>query len=118
MQTRSADFIYKNDLDKTCFQHDMAYGNYKDLNRRTQSDKVLKVKMQVNQNMMVIKQDQFQCYASVMSNEQLAKELHKPSIRKFKRQRVYSSFKYNIWGVDLADMQLIRKYKKRVRYLL
>ena len=53
----------------------------------------------------------------VMSNEQLAKELHKPSIRKFKRQRVYSSFKYNIWGVDLADMQLIRKYK-RVRYLL
>ena len=55
MQTRSADFIYKNDLDKTCFQHDMAYGNYKDLNRRTQSDKVLKVKMQVNQNMMVIK---------------------------------------------------------------
>ena len=55
MQTRSADFIYKNYLDKTCFQHDMAYGNYKDLNRRTQSDKVLKVKMQVNQNMMVIK---------------------------------------------------------------
>ena len=55
MQTRSADFIYKNDLVKTCFQHDMAYGKYKDLNRRTQSDKVLKVKMQVIQNMMVIK---------------------------------------------------------------
>ena len=55
MQTRSADFICRNDLDKTCFQHDMAYGKYKDLNRRTQSDKVLKVKMQVNQNMMVIK---------------------------------------------------------------
>ena len=55
MQTRSADFIYRNDLDKTCFQHDMAYGKYKDLNSRTQSDKVLKVKMQVNQNMMVIK---------------------------------------------------------------
>ena len=55
MQTRSADFNYRNDLDKTCFQHDMAYGKYKDLNRRTQSDKVLKVKMQVNQNMMVIK---------------------------------------------------------------
>ena len=54
----------------------------------------------------------------VMSNEQLGKELHKPSIRKFKRQRVYSSFKYNIWGVDLADMQLIRKYNTRVRYLL
>ena len=53
-----------------------------------------------------------------MSNEQLAKELHKPSIGKFKRQRVYSSFKYNIWGVDLADMQLIRKYNQRVRYLL
>ena len=34
--------IYKNDLDKTCFQHDMAYNKFKDLGKRTQSDIVLK----------------------------------------------------------------------------
>ena len=48
----------------------------------------------------------------------LANELHKPVIRKFKKRKVYSSFKDNIWGVDLADMQLISKYNKGIRYLL
>ena len=52
-----------------------------------------------------------------MSNQQLANELHKPIIRKFKRRKVYSSFKDNIWGVDLAHMQLV-KYNKGIRYLL
>ena len=42
MQTRNANYIYKNDLDKACFQHDMAYGKY--LTKRTQSDKVLRDK--------------------------------------------------------------------------
>ena len=41
MQTGNTDFIYKNELDKACFQHDMAYGKTKDLVKRTQSDKVL-----------------------------------------------------------------------------
>ena len=40
-------------------------------------------------------------------NIQLADELHKPIIRKFKKRKVYSSFKDNIWGADLADMQLL-----------
>ena len=44
MQTGNTDFIYKNQLDKACFQHDMAYGKSKDLAKRTQSDKVLKNK--------------------------------------------------------------------------
>ena len=44
MQTGNTDFIYKNDLDKACFQHDMAYGKYKDLTKRTLSDKVLRDK--------------------------------------------------------------------------
>ena len=44
MQTGNTDFIYKNELDKACFQHDMAYGKSKDLVKRTQSDKVLKDK--------------------------------------------------------------------------
>ena len=37
-------YIYRNELDKACFQHDMAYRDFKDLKRRTQSDKVLKDK--------------------------------------------------------------------------
>ena len=40
MQKRNTDFIYKNELDKACFQHDMAYGKLKDIVKRTQSDKV------------------------------------------------------------------------------
>ena len=52
-----------------------------------------------------------------MPNQQLADELHKPSIRKFRKRRVFSSFKDNIWDVDLAAMQLISKYNKGIRYL-
>ena len=44
MQTGNTDFIYKNELDKACFQHDMAYGKSKDLVKRTQWDKVLRDK--------------------------------------------------------------------------
>ena len=53
-----------------------------------------------------------------MSNQQLADELHKPIIRKFKRCKAYSSFKGNICGTDLAYMQLISKYKKGIKFLL
>ena len=53
-----------------------------------------------------------------LSNQQLANELHKPIIRKFEKRTVYSLFKDNIWGVDLADMQLISKYHKVIRFLL
>ena len=45
-------------------------------------------------------------------------ELHKPIIRKFEKRKVYLTFKDNIWGVDLADMQLLSKYNKRIRFLL
>ena len=44
MQNARTDFIYKNELDKACFQHDMAYEKSKDLIKRTQSDNVLKDK--------------------------------------------------------------------------
>ena len=44
MQTGDTNYIYKNELDKACFQHDVAYSRYKDLAKRTQSDKVLKDK--------------------------------------------------------------------------
>ena len=45
METGDTNYIYRNDLDKACFQHDVAYGDFEDLKRRTQSDKVLKDKV-------------------------------------------------------------------------
>ena len=55
---------------------------------------------------------------STPQNEQLAEELHKPIIRKFKKRKVYSAFKDNIWGANLADMQLISKFNKAFKFLL
>ena len=52
------------------------------------------------------------------ANYELADELHKPIIRKFKKRKVYSSFRDNIWEVDLADMQSLSKYNKGIKYLL
>ena len=49
---------------------------------------------------------------------QLVNELHKPIIKKFNKRKVYSSFKDNIWGVDLADMELLSKFNKGFRFLL
>ena len=51
-------------------------------------------------------------------NKKLAEEIHKPIIKNFKRRKVYSSFKDNISGVDLADIQLKSKYNKGITYLL
>ena len=51
-------------------------------------------------------------------NYQLATELVRQIIRKFKRGKVYSSFIDNIWGADLADMQSLSKYNKEIKYLL
>ena len=51
-------------------------------------------------------------------NIQLENELHKPIIKKFNKRKVYSSFKDNIWGVDLADMQLLSEFNKGFRFLL
>ena len=55
---------------------------------------------------------------SIPQNEQLAEELHKPIITKFKKRKVCSAFKDNIWAADLADMQLISKFNKGFRFLL
>ena len=113
MQTGNTNFIYKNELDKAGFQHVMAYGKTKDLVRRTQSDKVL-----IDKAFKIASDTKYDGYqrklASVVykffdkkssgsgvineSNYQLAKELHKPIIRKFKKRKVYSSFRDNILG--------------------
>ena len=133
MQTRNTDFIYKNELDKACFQHDMAYGKSKDLVKRVQPDKVLKDKaFKIASNprydgyqrglaSMVYKFFDRKYSGSGIANEpsyQLANELHKPIIRKFKKGKVYSSFRDNIWGVDLADLQSLSRYNKRIKCLL
>ena len=128
--TGKLDYIYKNDLDKACFQHDMTYNKYKDLEKKTQSDKVLKDKVfkiaanprfdgyQRGLASMVYKFFNKKSKGSGLENKQLADELHKPIIKKFKRRKVYSSFKDNLWGVDLADMRLISKHNKGIKYLL
>ena len=53
-----------------------------------------------------------------MSDQQLAEELHKPLIRIFKKRKVHSTFIHNVWGADLADMQLITKFNTTIRILL
>ena len=52
------------------------------------------------------------------SSSILADERHKPIIRKFDKRKVYSQFKDNIWGVDLADMQSLSRKNKGIKYLL
>ena len=122
----------------------MAYGDFKDLKRRAASDKILRDKaFNIAKNpkydgyqrglaSMVYKffdkksaslPDKSVSGSGVANNEikqnlQLAKELHKPIIRNFKKRTVYSGFKDNIWGVDLADMQSLSKYNKDIKYLL
>ena len=114
MQTENKDFIKKNKFDKACFQH-MAYGKSKDLGKRTQSDKVLRdktfkiasdPKYDGYQRGLTSMIDNFfdkKTSGSGIGNEanyQLVNELHKPIIRKFKKRKVYSSFRDNIWGID------------------
>ena len=131
MQTGNTDFIFRNELDKACFQHDMAYGESKDLAKRTQSDKVLRDKAfkiasdpkydgyQRGLASMVYKFfDKKSSGSDIAKNYPLANELHNSIIRKFKKRKVYSSFTDNIWGIDLADMQSLSKYNKGIKYLL
>ena len=132
-------YIYKNELDKACFAHDAAYSDSKDLTKRTVADKILKTKA-----FDMAKDPKYDRYQRALvsmvykffdkkssesgvkhvntklipQNEQLADELHKPIIRKFEKRKVYSTFKDNIWGVDVADMQLLSKYNKGIRFLL
>ena len=56
--------------------------------------------------------------SGTMSNQKLAEALHKPIIRKLKKGKVYYFFKYNIWTADLADIQLIRQYKKGIQFIV
>ena len=113
-ETGDASYIYKNKLDKACFQHEMAYGDFKDLAGRAASDKILRDK-----TFNIAKNPKYDEYKRGLAsmvykffekksksgginiplkfNEQLVKELQKAIIRNFKRRTVYSGFKNNIF---------------------
>ena len=127
MQTENTDFLYRNELGKAFFQHDRSYGESKDLAKRTQPDKVLRDKAfkiasdpkydgyQSGLASMVYKffdKKSSETGVATEPNYQLANELHRQIIRKFKKRKVYSSFRDNIWGVYLADMKSLSKYNK------
>ena len=143
-QTGDTPYIYRNELDKACFQHDSAYADHKNLINRTKSDKVLRDKAyniasypeydgyQRGLAGMVYKFFDKKSMGSGTaklsslkrvkkfkdSSSILADELHKPVIKKFSERKIYLQFKDNIWGVDLADMQSLNKKNKGIKYLL
>ena len=136
-RTGDTRYIYRNELDKACFQHDSAYADHKDLINRTEADKVLRDKAhdiasnpkydgyQRGLAGMVYKFfDKKSTRSGITRNTTksssliLADELHKPIIRKFNKRKVYSQFKDNIWRVDLADMQSLSRKNKGIKYLL
>ena len=112
------------------FQHDITDRDFKDLAKRTGSEKSLRDKtFNIAKNQ---KYDRYQKgLASVVdkffdkkssgsgANNKIKQneELDKPIIRKYIKRRVYSSFKDNTWGADLADMQFINKLNKGARVL-
>ena len=138
-ETGDTNYIYKNELDKACFTHDATYSDSKDLTERTVADKILK-----NRAFNIAKDPKYDGYQRGLTsmvykfcdkkskgrgvkhvntkltpqNQQLAEELHKPIIRKFEKRKVNAAFKDNIWGADLADIQLLSRYNKVTRFLL
>ena len=132
-ETGDSRYTYQSELDKACFQHHMADGDLKGLTKRTASHKILRDK-----EFNIAKNPKYDGYqrglASIvykffnkktsgnsiknenMSDQLLAKELHNPIIKKFKKRKVQSSFIDNIWGADLSDMQLIGKFHKGIRF--
>ena len=124
-------YIYRNELNKACLQQDSAYADHKDLINRTKADKVLRDKAydiasnpeydgyQRGLASMVYKFfDKNSTGSGIASSSILADELHKPIINKFNKRKVYSQFKDNTWGVDLADMQPLSRKNKGIKYLL
>ena len=98
----------------------MAFGDFKDLAKRTAADKGLRDKaFNITKDpkhdgyhrglaSMVYKSFDKKTVGSgihsMQQKEQLAEELHKPIIRKFKKRKVHSAFEDNIWGADFVDM--------------
>ena len=93
-QTGDSRYVYKNELDKTCFQHDMAYGDFKDLKRRTAADNVLR-----DEAFNIAINPKYDRYR----RRGLASMVYKFSDKKTKGSGVtlvYSAFKDHIWDAD------------------
>ena len=103
-ETGDSKYIYKNELDKVCFQHDMAYGDFKDLPKKTASDKVLRDKAfniakspKYDEYKRGLASMVYKCFdkrtsggaIKSMENQQLANDLYKPIIRIFKKRKVH-----------------------------
>ena len=117
-ETGDTNYIYKNELGKACFQHDIAYEDFKELVRRTALDKNLKDKpFNIAKNP---KNDGYQRELVSMDYNFFHKKSANSGVatRKFEKKKIYSGFKNNIWGADLAYMQLINKVNKGIRFLL
>ena len=135
-ETGNTNYICKNELDKACFAHDAAHSDSKDLTKRIVADKISKNKAfniakdpkydghQRGLASMVYKFFDKKSEVSGVNtklapqNQQLAEKLHKPIIKKFKKRKIHAAFKDNIWSADLADMQLLSRYNKGIRFLL
>ena len=137
-ETGDTNYIYKNELDKACFAHDAAYSDSKDLTKRTiyqrgyqrglasmvykffdKKSASLADKSTEGSGVVTAEPSANHVNTKITpQNKQLAEELHKPIIGKFKKRKVYAPFKDNIWGADLADMQLLSRYNKGTRFLL
>ena len=118
-KTGDTRYIYRNELNKACFQHDSAYADNEDLINRTKSDKVLRDKAyniasnpeydgyQRGLASMVYKffDKKFMGSGTAESSSlKLADVLHKPVIRKFNKRKVYSQFKDNIYLLCAIDL--------------
>ena len=115
-ETGDTSSIYRNEIDKVCFQHDMAHGNFKDLKSRTVSDKILRDKAyniaknpkyggyQGGLRCMIYKFFHKKSKGSGVTNNeikqnlQLAEELHKPIIRNLKKEQFIQDLEI-IFGV-------------------
>ena len=132
MQTGNTGFIYKMSLIKLVFNVICLTVNQNGLVERTQSDKVLRDKAfkiavdpkfdgyQRGLASMVYKVFDKKISGGAIKaepNDPLAIERRRQIIKKFKKRKVYSSFTDNIWDVDLADMQSLRRCNKGIRYL-
>ena len=116
-------YIYRNELDKACFQHDIGYGDYKDLARRTASDKVLRDKafnIAKNPNMMDIKEFLHLWFITflITTPQLVVVKMKWDKVNNLLKNYInyYKIKKKNIWVVDLADMQSISKCSKTIGF--
>ena len=107
-ETENSQYIFQNELDKACFQHDMVYADFKNLPRRTASVK----KFNIAEN---AKEVLLQWFISILikkllvliprtankTKQELTEEIHEQIIRKFEKQNVHSSLIDNIWVLIL-----------------